>query len=247
MTGAQERLAFVVFSVLLMLSSQSFGQTSKKKPPSILKRPKPVAKPAISEGFYLPTSDIYVKNNSLFQKQWNTSFADNKLGKDELSEYTPDEKCNLSIPFSASWQFYGPYAKPPKSSKTGVEGIFPHLINQMLHECCSSSVYVAKGKISDTVRETESDLDFPHEAYDLSFPVTGTSLEDKYFKDMPFIPLVQAPRVALLVGANTEEVKTTQLLDTVLKAWPILVFILVAATLSGIIIWLLVSSYRVVT
>lgn len=199
----------------------------------------PAPKPSISEGFYLPTSNIYAKNGSLFEKQWNTSFASHKLGKDYLSRYSPDERCEKGMPFSASWQFYGPYAKPTGNQKSGVEGIFPHIINQMLHVCCNSSVHIKFGKITDTVRETEADLDFPDEAYDLSFPVTGTSLEDEYFKDMAFIPLVQAPRVALLVGANTEPVKTTQLLQTVFKAWPILVFILVAATLSGIIIWIL--------
>lgn len=235
--------AMVVFCAFLSFSSPTAGQMLKKKPRPVFKRPKLVPRPVISEGFYLPTSAIYARNGSLFQRQWNTSFAETKLGRDELSKYSPDEKCDQGLPFYASWQFYGPYAKPSASPKTGVEGIFPHLINQMLQECCNSSAQVIKGKISDTVRETESDLDYPHDAYDLSFPVTGTSLEDKYFKDMPYTPFVQAPRVALLVGANTEQVETTQLLNTVFKAWPILVFILVAATLSGIIIWLLVSDF----
>ena len=235
--------ATVVFGVFLTLPLPCPGQQSKRRPPVFTRRKLP-PKPVISEGFYLPTSAIYVKNGSLFQEQWNTSFAEEKIEKEELAQHTPDEKCDRGLPFSATWQFYGPYAKPA-TSKTGVEGIFPHLINQMLQVCCNSTVRVSRGKISDTVRETEGELDSPLRAYDLTFPVTGTSLEDEYFKDMPFIPLVQAPRVALLVGANPEQVKTTQLLKTVFKAWPILVFILVAATLSGIIIWLLVSVFAV--
>ena len=128
-----------------------------------------------------------------------------------------------------------------RDGKVAVEGIFPHIINKMLHVCCNSSTTVKYGKIFDSIRGLEGQLNQPETAYDFSFPVTGKSLGDESFKDLPYIPIVQAPRVALLVRDKTENTKTAQLMNTVFKAWPILIFILVAATLSGIIIWLLVS------
>lgn len=198
----------------------------------------------IPEGFYLPARDIYGENDSAVFGMRNITFSGNVLTEDYLSRYSFDEKCSRGLPLSAAWQYYGPYAKPDiTGGKIAVEGIFPHLINKMLHVCCNSSTTVKFGKIFDSIRGLEGQSDQPNKAYDFSFPVTGLSLEDVSFKDMPYIPFVQAPRVALLVHETAEDNKTTQLMNTVFKAWPILIFILVAATLSGIIIWLLVSYY----
>ena len=198
----------------------------------------------IPKGLYLSSNDVFAEKSSVLRETINSSFEGNELTEEELMRYTVDEKCDGGIPMAAAWQYYGPYAKPTKMhpGQTGVEGIFAHLINKMLHVCCNSSTTVKYGKVVDSIRTLERQLDDPNTAYDLSFPITSTSVEDVTFKDVPYIPFVQAPRVALLVRDTSELNKTSQLLRTVLKAWPILIFIIVAATLSGIIIWLLVSS-----
>lgn len=194
----------------------------------------------IPEGFYLSSNAIYAKNGTEVIELDNVTFTGNVLTEAELSRFSFDEKCSRGLPLSASWQYYGPYSKPSRrGSQIAVEGIFPHMINKMLHVCCNNSATVKFGKILDSIRGLEEQLDHPDKAYDFSFPITGMSLEDVAFKDMPYIPFVQAPRVALLVHETAEDNKTTQLMNTVFKAWPILIFILVAATLSGIIIWLL--------
>lgn len=195
------------------------------------------------EGFYFATTDVYAKNSTDF-KMANVSFTGKILTEDEISRFTVDEKCSRGVPLSAAWQYYGPYAKPKVvKGKIGVEGIFPHLINKMLHVCCNRATTVKYGKILGAIQALERQLDQPKMIYDFTFPVTGRSLGDESFKDIPYVPFVQAPRVALLVRDKTEDSKTSQLLNTVFKAWPILIFILVAATLSGIIIWLLVSFF----
>ncbi|EDO38832.1 predicted protein [Nematostella vectensis] len=193
----------------------------------------------ISEGFFLKPDDIFSENTSAIFKEWNASLAGRQLSKEELARFTLDEKCENGLPVSATWQFYGPYARPVLSGKgLGVEGIFPNLINQMLHVCCNNT-YVNQGKILESIRGMEETLNDPETAYDLTFPITGTSLDDEAFKDMSFIPFLQAPRVALLVRDKEKIDQTKQLFTTVSLAWPILVFIVVAATFSGIIIWLL--------
>ena len=56
--------------------------------------------------------------------------------------------------------------------------------------------------------------------------------------------MVQAPRVILLVhNEPPNKTQTHVLFSTIANAWPMLVFILVTASLSGIIIWFLVSFF----
>ena len=226
-----------VASIALMLAISSVAQANINMPTESSN-----SKRQIPEGFYLSTSNVYARNVTVLEIK-NSSFTGRELTASEISHLTVDEKCSRGLPLSAAWQYYGPYAKPNmRDGKIAVEGIFPHLINKMIHVCCNSSATVTFGKILDSIRGLEGQLDQPNKAYDFSFPITGKSLGDEFFKDLPYIPLVQAPRVALLVRDRNEDTKTSQLMNTVFKAWPILIFILVAATLSGIIIWLLVSS-----
>ena len=221
--------------LVFMVGGLAHGSaTVPDKPPNVTRK--------FLEGFYFAASDIYAKHNSAIMG--NITFTGKELTADEISRYTVDEKCSKGLPLSAAWQYYGPYAKPNiTDGKIAVEGIFPHLINRMLHVCCNSATTVKYGKILESIRALEEQLDQPNKAYDFSFPITGKSLGDEWFKELPYIPFVQAPRVALLVRDKTEDTKTSQLMNTVFKAWPILIFMLVAATLSGIIIWLLVSSF----
>ena len=226
--------AGVRMALLLLVAGMAYGSASVPAKSLNTSRKTP-------EGFYLATSDVYAKNSADF-KMANVSFTGKKLTVDEMSRFTVDEKCSRGLPLSVAWQYYGPYAKPEVvNGKIGVGGIFPHLINKMLHVCCNRATTVKHGKILDSIQALERQLDQPKMIYDFTFPVTGRSLGDESFKDIPYVPFVQAPRVALLVRDKTEDSKTSQLLNTVFKAWPILIFILVAATLSGIIIWLLVS------
>lgn len=64
-------------------------------------------------------------------------------------------------------------------------------------------------------------------------------------RDRPFISVVRAPRVILLVNnEQPNKTRTHILFTTIANAWPMLVFILVTASLSGIIIWFLVSCLQ---
>lgn len=231
-----------VVALLVILVSISATSSQRSKPPSNITRK------GIPVGFSFSTYDVYLSQDEQFSLGDNLTATGKELSAKELSENTLDDKCENGLPLAATWQYYGPYARPLSEDEKkeftggiGVGGIFPHLVNKMLKVCCKPNTRVNKGKIINSIEKLESELKNPDTAYDLTFPITGVSPDDTTFKDMVYIPIVEAPRIALLVMDKEGAEKTSQLLQTVTKAWPILVFILVAATLSGIIIWALVS------
>ena len=65
------------------------------------------------------------------------------------------------------------------------------------------------------------------------------------FKDFPFIPVVTAPKIVLLVPDKLMQnlnTRTQVLMATIFNTWPMLIFIIVSAMLAGLTVWLLVSS-----
>ena len=69
--------------------------------------------------------------------------------------------------------------------------------------------------------------------------------EKKSCLGMHFVKLIDSPGVAVLIRKT---VTGTDLLNSILLAWPILIFVILSASLSGFIIWFLVSlvGYRMV-
>jgi hypothetical protein len=65
------------------------------------------------------------------------------------------------------------------------------------------------------------------------------------FRQHAFLPLVRAPRVILLVHDDQSKTQTTVLVTTIISAWPMLIFILVTALFSGIVLWFLVSDNNI--
>lgn len=234
-------LLVIISTITTTVSQRSFTIRTKSN----------ITRKGIPVGFSLNTNDVYNDPDNQYPLGGNLTASGKVLGEKELSKNTLDEKCASGLPLSVTWQYYGPYARPLNeheqksfSHGVGVGGIFPHLVNKMLRMCCNPKTRVTQGKIINSIQKLESELENPDTAYDMTFPITGVSIDDTTFKDMIFIPIVEAPRIALLVMDKEGAEKTSQLLQTVTKAWPILVFILVAATLSGIIIWALVSTNK---
>ena len=67
----------------------------------------------------------------------------------------------------------------------------------------------------------------------------------KHFKDFPFIPVVTAPKIVLLVPDKLMQdlnTRTQVLMATIFNTWPMLIFIIVSAMLAGLTVWVLVSS-----
>lgn len=120
-------------------------------------------------------------------------------------------------------------------------GIFPEILKKALPTCCHPNASVQFAKLLFTqhipadVRRTED--------YDFTFPLYGDSMEATTYRSNPFIPIIEAPSVALvLMNDNLMKGKTKLIAKTIVKIWPLFLFILLFALCSGIIMWLLVSK-----
>ena len=167
--------------------------------------------------------------------------------KNMTRQISLDERCfgAENMPLSLSFHKNHPYAFFEHDPKVlHVRGMFPSLLADILDYCCqggSDKVKFAKLLRSPLEAEDHFLGDNVNE-YDFTFPIHAPA-GTRSFRDHPFIPLVSVPSVVLLVyDGNERTTKTHAIASTILKAWPIMVFILLTATFSGIIIWFLVSN-----
>ena len=167
--------------------------------------------------------------------------------KNMTRQISLDERCFGSDkgPLSFSFHISHPYASiAPDHKGIHVRGMFPSLLGDTLDYCCQGgSDKVKYARLWAKPLEAEDHfLSENANDYDFTFPIHAPA-GTLSFRDHPFIPLVHVPSVVLLAyDGNERTTKTHAIATTILKAWPIMVFILLTATFSGIIIWFLVSN-----
>ncbi|XP_031573022.1 uncharacterized protein LOC116307021 [Actinia tenebrosa] len=155
---------------------------------------------------------------------------------------TFDQRCEKGLPLSMAWLPNQPYSGvigPKRINKTFgfvAFGIFPGVLNQIVSHCCPKSKIVY-GKLLRSVRQAEEHLS--KNMYDFTYPIYVQRWSSKTYKDQPFIPVIHAPRVVLVVYDDVKISKTTLLIDTIFYAWPFLLFILGAALAAGLLVWIL--------
>ena len=195
-----------------------------------------------TDGFSISKSLLDLTRKSPFLKT-NKELQDLK---NKTRQISLDERCFGSDegPLSFSFHFSHPYASfAPDGKSIHVRGMFPSLLVDTLYYCCQGGAGKVKfARLWAKPLEAEDHfLSDNANDYDFTFPIhapPGTLS----FRDHPFIPLVHVPSVVLLAyDGNERTTKTHAIATTILKAWPIMVFILLTATFSGIIIWFLVS------
>ena len=156
-----------------------------------------------------------------------------------------DERCQRGLALSIAWHSYPPYtmifsSKHPERKTTGltVEGMFPSILSRAISFCCHNKSEVHFGKFLKSSRHGIGDME--KNKYDLTFPLYSHNMDT--FRNHAMVPLVKAPRVILLVHDESSASRTHILFTTIINAWPMLIFIIITALLSGIIIWFLVSD-----
>ena len=159
--------------------------------------------------------------------------------------YSLDERCRRGMPLSVAWHSFSPYATVFTSShptrKTRgmtIEGMFPSLLSEVVSFCCNNGSEVLYGKLLKSARHGVKDME--KNMFDFTFPLYSHNMD--MFRGRAMIPLVEAPRVILLVHDESADSRTHILFSTIVNAWPMLMFIIITALLSGIIIWFLVSA-----
>ena len=167
--------------------------------------------------------------------------------KNMTRQISLDERCFGSNrgPLSFSFHISHPYTSFAHDLRSiHVRGMFPSLLGDTLDYCCQGGADKVKfARLWRKPLEAEDHfLSDNANDYDFTFPIHAPA-GTRSFRDHPFIQLVHVPSVMLLAyDGNERTTKTHAIATTILKAWPIMVFILLTATFSGIIIWFLVSN-----
>lgn len=118
-------------------------------------------------------------------------------------------------------------------------GVFPEILKKAIPTCCDSKSDIKYAKL---LLEQHVDAEVEHE-YDFSFPLYGKSMQDTMYQSNPFIPIIQAPSVALLVRSESVTSGNTKFIaKTIIGFWPMYLFILLIASSAGIIMWCLDRS-----
>ena len=171
-------------------------------------------------------------------------FPRETYNKSFTRQFTLDERCALGMPMSIAWHRYDPYCGMNPLRRPfglGVSGIIPAILKDMIQYCCPAGSPVEFGMFLANVREAENQN--ISGCYDFTFPLGARQARQKEFGDREFVPLVRAPRVVLLVHDDHKGTdKTDKLVTTIVDAWPMFLFIMLSASVSGFAVWFLVSK-----
>ncbi|XP_015759168.1 PREDICTED: uncharacterized protein LOC107338448 [Acropora digitifera] len=190
-----------------------------------------------SDGFKIPMSLVEWKKGGEKLQELKNITRRVSLDARCFSEDSDD------MPISFAFHKNLPYAyfHTGKSKHLQIQGMIPGLLSDILDYCCpggAKKVQFAKLLKKPADAEDRITSEMVNE-YDFTFPIHAPATS-RSFRDHPFIPLVRVPSVVFLAyDGNERTSKTHAIATTILKAWPIMVFILLTATFSGIIIWFL--------
>ncbi|XP_047138624.1 uncharacterized protein LOC100206068 isoform X1 [Hydra vulgaris] len=188
--------------------------------------------------------------------------ASNKRGVDNKTfELKVTEKCLCPKFIQMSWYNNPPYIYSSKSRNGSliVNGIFPTVLTKMINDVCgqcelghgpSEIVWDGNSKELSNTKKGYGDiskdvmqLDSSASGYDMIFPLSNVQNVDTYQNNY-CVALLNSPGVALIVSKPNENASSIAMFNAILNAWPILVLVIVMATLAGILIWILETYWN---
>lgn len=127
-------------------------------------------------------------------------------------------------------------------------------LDKMVHQCCGdrhnghgTSVmdYTLDGSNNPARKNTEEEMRISIDSEtDLSLPVYGFSDQRKYMNNFRFVPVVESPGAAFIV--TKEGLKSKSFIERlVFGCGPLLLFNVTVICLTGLLMWILVSSIKV--
>ena len=75
--------------------------------------------------------------------------------------------------------------------------------------------------------------------FDIALPLHTAKFGKASVETLPFVAIVESIGIAVLKHSN---VASGKLMSSMIQAWPVLLFIILAACIAGIIIWFVVCS-----
>lgn len=142
---------------------------------------------------------------------------------------TLDQACTNGLTISLTWKNNTPYVFQQDNR---MQGILVEIIQKAFHICCDANVQLQFHNIEN--------IDLTNQSIEHGvIPVSRTSYRDLTAYGRPFVGLVDAPGIAVITQSS---VPGADLLMAILHSWPILIFIITTISLSGVLIWFLVSS-----
>lgn len=141
-----------------------------------------------------------------------------------------DEACSNGTLITLTWTNSSPYV----FEKNGrVQGILVDILEKGISICCKVGVQITYkyASINDSTFINQS-INHAH------IPISTMSYLKTASFGQFFVGLVDSPGIAVITQ-NT--VPGADLLMAILDSWPILIFIITTISLSGVMIWLLVS------
>ena len=162
-----------------------------------------------------------------------------------------DQKCTRGQQMTVYWWNQEPYIyssedharegeHKDEEDSDELSGMFPAILSKVFKRCCHKNATLNFTKNPEGPAGLDSLL--ARKQFDVIIPV-GAQVGALTVRRFPFAGFLESPGVAVLIKGN---VSGTQLLLSVLQGWPILVFILISASLAGVVIWSMVS-WRVKT
>ena len=150
------------------------------------------------------------------------------------------------------------WSKAPLTQRndTVMVGIMRDLLDDMLKFCCPANLSVNYTMIKDGAVDLFSLLPNAYKTYDnntedeedeetdLFLPVTGYIADQRSRLHYQFLPLVESPGILHVHGSKPPYSPGYIVLTACVNAWPVLVFLAVLATVSGMMVWAIDSFYN---
>lgn len=144
---------------------------------------------------------------------------------------TIDQSCANGLTIVLSWRNSTPYVFQQNNR---VQGILVEILQRAFHTCCNAKVQLQFNNIEGV------EMNLTNQSIDHGMiPVSRTSYQSLTAYGRPFVGLVDSPGIAVITQSS---VPGADLLMAILDSWPILIFIITTISLSGVVIWVLVSS-----
>lgn len=162
------------------------------------------------------------------------------------------ETCNCPSHLTTTFRLLPPYVMKIRGT---LQGIIPELIQQMTEYCCvpCSAFSVTQidfnqdgyGKSSMKISHPEL-LDSFDEATTFAFPIYGYMEQTHYRATYGFIPGVRSPGMVVIVRKKSPGSIAAAVISSIFETWPLLVIIVLSASIAGCVMWMLVSYLSVI-